>query len=805
MRPFFQWVTGHRALVIGGAALISAVAAMGAANVEVDYSVEQFFLTWGDERVVFDQYREIFSREDAQVAFFLSTEGGVSPHAFDALEHVASLFETVGLESVTWIGDLRGLREARASGAAELSRAAASVARDPVFRSFLWNEDGTVHVVQSVLPEHLNTDQGRRATQARLEEGLEDMDLGARWALSGTPILRAQVPELLEVDQTRLLGGGIVLFFVILYGFFGHVGRVLVSLAAVVPAYVVTLAIMAAFGKPVTVITSFIPIVILVVGICDTTHLLVHWQRHRVRGSDRRTSVLETFTGLASSCFFTSLTTALGFASLATTGIGVVMDFGIFTAIAVVTTFLFSMTLLPALLALGGDRPLPVRRVSWQRRGTEVIVRWARVAAVRRSPWLIRAFAIVGLAALALAAQLRIDTYLVDDLKEDTTIIQDLRWIESSGFGLFQTNLFVRAGEADLTDPEMAVWLHDFQRFVEQEPLVAATFGLPDLVRAVYERPIRTLSRSDIAAALGVARMVAPAAVEGVYRPEEGAAQIVVTVRDRGSRVTLPFIERVDDYLGSHPPGRECRAHRYGAYGTHVFIPRPTELRAEHCPGPAADLVCVERSLSVRPLRPTRHDTECLSTARAVGGDGVGRRALEAVDDPCFLDRVRHRGGRLHPHDGSVHPLAGARIRTPPSHPWSPPGHRTRTRNEHLRGHGGLFAAPDLTLRASVPCRTPHRNNGRHGARGRSVPLSGSAGNGRWPENPLGGSGLLCALGLRPGLGFLRRSLGLRRTLGLRRCLGLRRGLHPLRGLVLGRGGLGLLCQASFYLAAACV
>ena len=555
MRPFFQWVTGHRALVIGGAALISTVAVMGAANVEVDYSVEQFFLTWGDERVVFDQYREIFSREDAQVAFFLSTEGGVSPHAFDALEHVASLFETVGLESVTWIGDLRGLREARASGAAELSRAAASMARDPVFRSFLWNEDGTVHVVQSVLPEHLNTDQGRRATQARLEEGLEDMDLGARWALSGTPIFRAQVPELLEVDQTRLLGGGIVLFFVILYGFFGHVGRVLVSLAAVIPAYVVTLAIMEAFGKPVTVITSFIPIVILVVGIfCDTTHLLVHWQRHRVRGSDRRTSVVETFTGLASSCFFTSLTTALGFASLATTGIGVVMDFGIFTALAVVTTFLFSMTLLPALLALGGDRPLPVRGVSWQRRGTEVIVRWARVAAVRRSPWLIRGFAIVGLAALALAAQLRIDTYLVDDLKEDTYIIQDLRWIESSGFGLFQTNLFVRAGEADLTDPEMAVWLHDFQRFVEQEPLVAATFGLPDLVRAVYERPIRTLSRSDIAAALGVAGMVAPAAVEGVYRPEEGAAQIVVTVRDRGSRVTLPFVERVDDYLASHPP-----------------------------------------------------------------------------------------------------------------------------------------------------------------------------------------------------------------------------------------------------------
>jgi predicted RND superfamily exporter protein len=164
------------------------------------------------------------------------------------------------------------------------------------------------------------------------------------------------------------------------------------------------------------------------------------------------------------------------------------------------------------------------------------------------------AFAIVGLSAVALATQLRIDTYLVDDLKEDTYIIQDLRWIEASGFGLFQTNLFVRAAKEELTDPEMMAWFEDFQRFVEKEPLVAATFGLPDLVRSVSRRPVKTLSQSDIASAMVWARISAPGVVEGVYQPDEGAAQIVVAVKDEGSRVTLPFVDRVDDYLAGHPP-----------------------------------------------------------------------------------------------------------------------------------------------------------------------------------------------------------------------------------------------------------
>ena len=50
----------------------------------------------------------------------------------------------------------------------------------------------------------------------------------------------------------------------------------LLNLAAALPACLVMLGLMGALDVPITMLSSFIPIIILVVGVCDTTHLLVH-------------------------------------------------------------------------------------------------------------------------------------------------------------------------------------------------------------------------------------------------------------------------------------------------------------------------------------------------------------------------------------------------------------------------------------------------------------------------------------------------------------------------------------------------
>lgn len=536
MNRFFTRLTQHRLLVVVAALVVVSVSAILAANVRVDYSVEQFFPTWGRERAVFDRYRAIFPGEDAQVAFFLSTPNGLDTTVYDVLARVADAFERRGLVDVQWSGSVPAIARAAAAGHG-LGKAAMLVRGHPMYDGFLWNADGTVSVVQGRLPPDLNHDAARRALVDALSSEIDGLGLSERWVLSGTPVIRAQVPELLEVDQRVLLGGGILLFFVVLFAYFRHAGIVFIGLGAVAPAYVVTLALMALTGRPVTILTSFIPIVILVVGICDTTHLLEHWSRARTAGRGRTESIAETFERLAVSCFFTSITTAIGFASLAATGIAVVSDFGVFTAFAVVATYAFTITVLPALLTFVAAPPSRAR--SGCRWGpVSALVRLARVALARRSRWVLPAFGIVTIAGLALASRLPIDTYLVDDLKDGTSIKQDLGWVQNAGFGLFQTNLFVRADADSLLRPEMVDWMERFQRFVEKDPLVIHTYGLPNVRRAA-QVPLQG---------------VADAIPASIYRPDRGAAQVVVTVKDAGSLVTLPFLNRVDDYLRRDPP-----------------------------------------------------------------------------------------------------------------------------------------------------------------------------------------------------------------------------------------------------------
>ncbi len=547
MERFFQLVTSRRRTVVALASLVLAGAAITSSGLEIDYSVEQFFPTWGEERALFDEYRAIFPREDAQVAFFLETPSGLDEASSRTLDAVAGAFQDVGLTDVWWAG--------RAGD-------------DAIFRRFLWNDERTVHAVQGILPPERNDDENRRRVADLLESRIASLGIDERWSLSGTPMLRAQVPKLLEVDQNLLLGGGVLLFFVVLYAFVGHAGRVLLALAAVLPAYLVTLALMAALGKPVTIMTSFIPIVILVVGVCDSTHLLSHWMRHRAAGLAPVHAATLTFAELASSCFFTSVTTALGFLSLVATGIGVVSDFGVFTAFAVMTTFAFTLTLLPALLAFGREGRVHAPPALAPRL-VRPIVRGARSLARERSATPVFAFGALAAVCLAAGSRIPIDTYLVDDLKEDTRILRDLRWIEASGFGLFQTNVFVRGDGPRLLDAEMLAWMERTQRALENEAIVTATLSPADLVRVASGHATEQ-DASDLQAMLG-----------SLLRPDHGAAQIVVSVEDAGSLRTLPFLERVDSVLDADPPphgsadvtGTVLMAHTFSSHVLRSFAP----------------------------------------------------------------------------------------------------------------------------------------------------------------------------------------------------------------------------------------
>ncbi|MCH2459523.1 MAG: DUF4231 domain-containing protein [Gemmatimonadetes bacterium] len=580
---FFRRLVKHRWVVVMLHAGLFIAGLLGARAVRVDYSAEQFLVFEGDAQEVFEQYKEHFPREDLQVSAFLETTGPFTTDDYQTLEQLANAFTNAGLDPVRWIGTTDFIQEVvidgesavefvRLEDQSDVSDATLQTILEPrrehpLFMGTLWNQDLSVFGVHGYLAPTENNDAHRREVTAALQSTIADLsETSGRIVLSGLPVLRTTIPLALEADMTRLLGIGIIISFIILWLYFRRFSIALLCFAGVVPAIVLTLGLMGYAGQSISVLTSVVPIVILVVALSDATHLVVGTREAWRNGRTISEAVVHTFTNLSRSCFFTSLTTALGFAGLIATRNHLIGEFGVLSALAVIVAYLVTLTLLPALLAFTKDLG---PHQEWGERLWQGIL--TRVESLLQLPvvWPSAAFGLLLAVGLIAGSQLRVEAYIIDDLKERDTILEELRWIEDEGFGLFQINVYLDQESDEGHSPEMLQWIEEFQAFVEEDPAVLGSVGLPQIVNelgtAYGTQPVgsdptseigsaEVRTRREIAELLFLAELEDDDALRDVYLRDAGVGQMIVLVKDQGSQVLSPLTARVEDRLQSHPP-----------------------------------------------------------------------------------------------------------------------------------------------------------------------------------------------------------------------------------------------------------
>ena len=583
VEDFFRRLVKHRWVVVMLHAGLFIAGLLGARAVRVDYSAEQFLVFEGDAQEVFEQYKEHFPREDLQVSAFLETTGPFTTDDYQTLEQLANAFTNAGLDPVRWIGTTDFIQEVvidgesavefvRLEDQSDVSDATLQTILEPrrehpLFMGTLWNQDLTVFGVHGYLAPTENNDAHRREVTAALQSTIVDLsETSGRIVLSGLPVLRTTIPLALEADMTRLLGIGIIISFIVLWLYFRRFSIALLCFAGVVPAIVLTLGLMGYAGQSISVLTSVVPIVILVVALSDATHLVVGTREAWRNGRTMSEAVVHTFTNLSRSCFFTSLTTALGFAGLIATRNHLIGEFGVLSALAVIVAYLVTLTLLPALLAFTKDLG---PHQEWGERLWQGIL--TRVESLLQLPvvWPSAAFGLLLAVGLIAGSQLRVEAYIIDDLKERDTILEELRWIEDEGFGLFQINVYLDQESDEGHSPEMLQWIEEFQAFVEEDPAVLGSVGLPQIVNelgtAYGTQPVgsdptseigsaEVRTRREIAELLFLAELEDDDALRDVYLRDAGVGQMIVLVKDQGSQVLSPLTARVEDRLQSHPP-----------------------------------------------------------------------------------------------------------------------------------------------------------------------------------------------------------------------------------------------------------
>ncbi|MDH3561589.1 MAG: MMPL family transporter, partial [Gammaproteobacteria bacterium] len=213
--------------------------------------------------------------------------------------------------------------------------------------------------------------------------------------------------------------------------------------------------------------SSNAPIIILTLAVADSVHILVTLMQQLRRGKTRQQAIVESLRINFQAVLLTSVTTAIGFLTMNLSDAPPFRDLGNIVAIGVTAALLYSVLLLPALMAV-----LPLRATLVKPAITPLLERLAVFVIARRVPVYRTAWVAI---AVASAGMLQIE--FSDDWVKYFDTRYDLRtatdFMEDNLLGAHIIEYSLDSGEpGGISEPAYLATLEAFAEWYRQQPRV---------------------------------------------------------------------------------------------------------------------------------------------------------------------------------------------------------------------------------------------------------------------------------------------------------------------------------------------
>ena len=473
-------------------------------RLRIDESAEGLMVERDPARAFYEQARQRFGSDNLTVVlvkaddvFTLAALTAVR-RLSDGLERVAGVSR---VESLTTTRNIKGEGDALTTdplvGAviptapAELARLRADALGSRVLVGNLVAADGRA----TALVVYADSRPGETAFNRRFTTDVDALVAretrpGLTIYQVGAPMTKATYAQYLKADQRTIIPLSTVVLIVTLFLAVRTLQGVVIPVVTAVVSIVWSLGLMAVTGIPLTILTAIIPSLMLAIGFTEDVHMISEYH-HRLEHGDDKLTALRTMLGeSAMPILVTTATTVLGFGSLITTDITMLIQFGYASAMALTANYVVTMLLLPPMLrwwavprrlrraALADESPPGGIPRLMQRLG-EFNLRW-------RVPILV-AWGALTLASLAGWLTLRVNTDLISFFPERSAIRQRVADLSRSLAGGLAFYVVVDTGHDDgIKNPAVLRRIAGLQDHLAATGRVDKTVSVADYVRKMH-------------------------------------------------------------------------------------------------------------------------------------------------------------------------------------------------------------------------------------------------------------------------------------------------------------------------------
>jgi hydrophobe/amphiphile efflux-3 (HAE3) family protein len=320
---------------------------------------------------------------------------------------------------------------------------------------------------------------------AALEEDLAEHPApeGMSVRLGGLPHLRGVIVHNIRQDQVVLVPMTLVVCMLLLAFFLRWFAAVVLPIAAVGITAVVVVGGMAVAGEPFNILNNIIPTLLIIIGISDSIHLIGRYREELARGDGAQPAGERTVIHMGVACLLTSVTTAVGLASLLVSKTVMLRHFGLTAAIGVMVAYVVTITFLPAVLTW--IRPPKKPAVTKRDGGSLESYIENLTRAILKRPWAVLGVTAVLLAGTGYAStQLVVDHALLDQFDEDDPVYQTTRLLEDKLDGVRPLEVSLRFDDAAAaTSPETLAALDEVLAWADAQSSVLSTMSPMRLLR----------------------------------------------------------------------------------------------------------------------------------------------------------------------------------------------------------------------------------------------------------------------------------------------------------------------------------
>ncbi len=573
---YAQWIVRWRWPVILLAVLMAFGAASGGRFLAFNTDYRVFFSDDNPQLMAFEELQETYTKID-NIQFVLESLNGnaLSPDVMDAVEKlteeswllpfalrvdsVSNFQHTTAVGDDLVVADL--IEDARHLSKEQLKGLGDVAQHEPSLKTMLISSDNVVTAINVTfqMPEKAMDEVPKAAAAARKLAAEIEAAYPVKIYLNGMVMMNNAFMESSMNDMGTLVPAMyliiIIMMLVLVRSFSATAATVFVLAFSVLTG----MGLAGWLGIKLTPPSSAATTIIMTLAVADSIHIIVSMLASMRKGMEKRLAVIESLRVNFMPVFLTSITTAIGFLSMNASDSPPFHDLGNITAMGVMAAFVFSVTFLPAMLAV-----LPVRAKAGRTRFSA----WMDVFSdqvIRRQRFIMMGSVAIAVVVLAMIPRNELNEDFVKYFDTSTTFRSDVDFASEHLTGLYQLQYSLPAGESNgVSDPKFLADAKAFVDWLRTQPEVEHVNSITDTFQrlnmslhgddpAWYKLP----EERDLAAQyLLLYELSLPYGLDmnNQLNVDKSSTQIIATLKNLTTRELREVTIRGEQWLADHAP-----------------------------------------------------------------------------------------------------------------------------------------------------------------------------------------------------------------------------------------------------------